>query len=70
MLYICIFSNKFDLNQTIRVSHNTVKKFQKWPFSNIGKSCKTVSNLIFPSAMKEFQMANQTKNGAIKSTIK
>jgi hypothetical protein len=22
MLYICIFSNKFDLNQAIRVSHN------------------------------------------------
>ncbi len=23
MLYICIFSNKFDLKQTIRVLHNT-----------------------------------------------
>jgi len=24
MLYICIFSNKFDLNQTTRVSHTTI----------------------------------------------
>jgi hypothetical protein len=27
MLYICIFSNKLDLNQAIRVSHISVKNF-------------------------------------------
>ncbi len=27
MLYICILSNKFDLNQTIRVSHTYDKSF-------------------------------------------
>ena len=29
MLYICIFSNKFDLNQTIRVSHSSTNYYLK-----------------------------------------
>ncbi len=32
MLYICIFSNKFDLTQAIHVSHSTVKKLKSTTF--------------------------------------
>ncbi len=41
MLYICIFSNKFDLNQAIRVSHINkhnyiiIIKFIKWIGRNL-----------------------------------
>jgi len=41
MLYICILSNKFDLNQALRVSHNN------YVFGKI-HSCKTGDgNLLF-----------------------
>ncbi len=35
MLYICIFSNKLDLNQAMRVSH-TPHKFVDYPTKLIG----------------------------------
>ncbi len=32
MLYICIFSNKFDLKQAIHVSHNILFAFLELPY--------------------------------------
>jgi hypothetical protein len=44
MLYICIFSNKLDLNQTIRVSHKLVSLNQKQKSYYSGILCVSSSH--------------------------
>jgi hypothetical protein len=41
MLYICIFSNKFDLKQTIRVLHITYGRKKLYNIGHWGKILKT-----------------------------
>ena len=52
MLYICIFSNKFDLKQTIRVLHNILILFEfRFSFS----SPKIIGKIIFVNARIQVQ---------------
>ncbi len=50
MLYICIFSNKLDLNQAIRVSHSIDHGIVQDPGVNCNGSCTLPRFFVTPLA--------------------